>query len=39
MILSDTKRNNFIEFQTKYDKDNILKKDIEEEVEIELLNH
>ena len=39
MILSDRKRNNFIEFQTKYDKDSTLKKGIADEVELELLNH
>ena len=38
MILSDTKRNNFIEFQTNYDNGN-LKKMIEGDLEVELLNN
>ena len=38
MILSDTKRNNFIEFQTNYDNGK-LKKGIEGDLEVELLNN
>jgi len=38
MILSDTKRNNFIEFQTNYDNGN-LKKMIEGDLEVALLNN
>ena len=38
MILSDTKRNNFIEFQTNYDNGK-LKKTIEGDLEVELLNN
>ena len=38
MILNDTKRNNFIEFQTNYDNGK-LKKGIEGDLEVELLNN
>ena len=38
MILSDNKRNNFIEFQTNYDNGK-LKKVIEGDLEVELLNN
>ena len=38
MILSDTKRNNFIEFQSNYDNGK-LKKTIEGDLEVEILNN
>ena len=38
MILTDTKRNNFIEFMTDYEVNEKVKKGIEEEVEVQILN-
>ena len=39
MILTDTKRNNFIEFRTDYEGNDKVKKMIEGDVEMEILNH
>ena len=38
MILTDTKRNNFVQFQLNYDKMDKIKKNIADNVEIDLLN-
>ena len=39
MILNDKKRNNFLQFQIEYDKNQKFKKDIKKDVELELLNY